>query len=159
MAVYRYGLSLAAGPYSPYHGQCAVCLRTHAAGYISQSACRFFHSRYKQRRGLGVACVMLMFGGGLYIGTLSVAGFAAVFAAALLGALAVTFVMLFLSSFIRNNALLLIAGVMLGYITSSVVMLLNFFASADGVERMCNGEWAISLEFQKRCCLSILFCL
>lgn len=83
--------------------------------------------------GLGVACVMLMFGGGLYIGTLSVAGFAAVFAAALSGALAVTFVMLFLSSLIRNNALLLIAGVMLGYITSSVVMLLNFFASADGV--------------------------
>ena len=41
--------------------------------------------------------------------------------------------MLFLSSLIRNNALLLIAGVMLGYITSSVVMLLNFFASADGV--------------------------
>ena len=30
--------------------------------------------------GLGVACVMLMFGGGLYIGTLSVAGFISLFA-------------------------------------------------------------------------------
>lgn len=83
--------------------------------------------------GLGVACVMLLFGGGLYIGSLSFGGFAAVFAAALLGALIVTFIMLFLSSVIRNNALLLIAGVMLGYVTSSVVMLLNFFASADGI--------------------------
>lgn len=83
--------------------------------------------------GLGVACVMLLFGGGLYIGSLSFGGFAAVFAAALSGALAVTFIMLFLSSVIRNNALLLIAGVMLGYVTSSVVMLLNFFASADGI--------------------------
>ena len=83
--------------------------------------------------GLGVACVMLLFGGGLYIGGLSFGGFAAVFAAALSGALAVTFIMLFLSSVIRNNALLLVAGVMLGYVTSSVVMLLNFFASADGI--------------------------
>ncbi len=83
--------------------------------------------------GLGVACVMLLFGGGLYIGGLSFVGFAAVFAAALLGALIVTFIMLFLSSVIRNNALLLVAGVMLGYVTSSVVMLLNFFASADGI--------------------------
>ena len=83
--------------------------------------------------GLGVACVMMLFGGGLYIGGLSFGGFAAVFAAALSGALAVTFIMLFLSSVIRNNALLLIAGVMLGYVTSSVVMLLNFFASADGI--------------------------
>lgn len=83
--------------------------------------------------GLGVACVMLLFGGGLYIGGLSFGGFAAVFAAALLGALIITFIMLFLSSVIRNNALLLVAGVMLGYVTSSVVMLLNFFASADGI--------------------------
>lgn len=83
--------------------------------------------------GLGVACVMLLFGGGLYVGGLSVGGFAAVLAAALLGALAVTFAMLFLSSLIRNNALLLIAGVMMGYITSSVVMLLSFFASSDGI--------------------------
>ena len=83
--------------------------------------------------GLGVACVMLLFGGGLYIGGLSFGGFAAVFAAALSGALAVTFIMLFLSSVIRNNALLLVAGVMLGYVTSSVVMLLNFFASTDGI--------------------------
>ena len=82
---------------------------------------------------MGVACVMLLFGGGLYIGGLSFGGFAAVFATALSGALAVTFIMLFLSSVIRNNALLLVAGVMLGYVTSSVVMLLNFFASADGI--------------------------
>ena len=52
--------------------------------------------------GLGVACVMMLFGGGLYIGGLSFGGFAAVFAAALSGALAVTFIMLFISSFILD---------------------------------------------------------
>lgn len=93
--------------------------------------------------GLGVACVMLLFGGGLYIGGLSFGGFAAVFAAALLGALIVTFIMLFLSSVIRNNALLLIAGVMLGYVTSSVVMLLNFFASADGIRAYV--QWGMGI--------------
>lgn len=101
--------------------------------------------------GLGVACVMLLFGGGLYIGGLSFGGFAAVFAAALSGALAVTFIMLFLSSVIRNNALLLVAGVMLGYVTSSVVMLLNFLRRLMEYELTSNGEWAISRAYPKRC--------
>ena len=83
--------------------------------------------------GVGVALVMLLFGGGLTLGSLSVAGVAAVLAGALFGALAVTLLMLFLSNLIKSNALLLIAGVMIGYLSSSIIILLNFFASADGL--------------------------
>lgn len=83
--------------------------------------------------GLGVALVMLFFGGGISIGNLSLGGFAAVLAAAFVGAMLVTLLMFTLSGIIRSNAMLLIVGVMTGYLSSSVIMLLNFFASADGV--------------------------
>ena len=42
-------------------------------------------------------------------------------------------VILFLSTLIRSNVMLLIAGIMLGYIASSVISLLNFFSTAEGV--------------------------
>lgn len=83
--------------------------------------------------GLGVALVMLLFGGGIAVGGLSVAGFVAVLAAAFAGSMLVTLLMYSLSSIIRSNAMLLIAGVMVGYLSSSAIMLLSFFASADGV--------------------------
>ena len=83
--------------------------------------------------GLGVALVMLFCGGDIAVGTLSASGFVAVFLAAFAGALMVTALMLFLSSVICSNALLLIVGVMVGYLASSIVVLLNFFASSDGV--------------------------
>lgn len=83
--------------------------------------------------GLGVALVMLFFGGGIAVGGLSVAGFVAVLLAAFVGAMAVTLLMLFVSGMVRSNALLLILGVMTGYLASSAIMLLNYFASADGI--------------------------
>lgn len=83
--------------------------------------------------GLGVALVMLFFGGGIAVGGLSVGGFVAVLLAAFVGAVVVTLLMLFLSEVIHSNAMLLIVGVMTGYLASSAIMLLNFFASADGV--------------------------
>lgn len=83
--------------------------------------------------GLGVAAVMLLMGGGISIGAMSVSGFMAVLAAAFAGASLVTLLMFFLSRLIRGNGMLLIAGVMVGYLASSVIMLLNFFASEDGI--------------------------
>lgn len=41
---------------------------------------------------------------------------------------------LFLSTLVRSNVLLLIAGIMIGYVTSSAISLLNFFATAEGVQ-------------------------
>lgn len=83
--------------------------------------------------GLGVALVMLLLGGGIAVGGLGIGGFVAVLAAAFVGAVAVTVLMLFLSGIIRSNAMLLIVGVMTGYLSSSAIMLLNYFASADGI--------------------------
>lgn len=83
--------------------------------------------------GLGVALVMLLFGGGVAVEGIGVGGFVAVLVAAFAGALAVTMLMLFVSTMVRSSAMLLIVGVMVGYLSSSAIMLLNYFASADGV--------------------------
>lgn len=83
--------------------------------------------------GLGVALVMLLFGGGITIGAVSVGGFLAVLLAAFAGALAVAFVMYFLSTVIRSNSALLVAGIIFGYVASSAIALLNFFATEDGI--------------------------
>ena len=42
-------------------------------------------------------------------------------------------ILLFFSAFTKNNLMLLIIGIMIGYITSSVISLLNFFSTAEGV--------------------------
>ena len=83
---------------------------------------------------LGVALVMLLFGGSVTAGTLTLSGFLSVLAGAFTGAMAVLAVILFFSSLIRSNVMLLIVGIMIGYITSSVISLLNFFATAEGVQ-------------------------
>ena len=85
---------------------------------------------------LGVALVILVAGGALTTGILTIGGFALVIVAALLGALMVMSVLLFLSRLLQNNVMLLIAGMMVGYIASSMISLLNFRASAEGVHAM-----------------------
>lgn len=83
--------------------------------------------------GLGVALVMLFLGGGLSVGSVSISGFAAVLFAAFVGAMAVMVVIFFFSTLVRNNVMLLIIGIMIGYISNSAVSLLNFFATDEGV--------------------------
>ena len=83
---------------------------------------------------LGVACVMLLFGGSISAGTFSLSGFFSVLAGAFVGAMTIMALILFLSALIRSNVMLLIAGIMIGYIASSVISLLNFFATAEGVQ-------------------------
>jgi iron complex transport system permease protein len=82
---------------------------------------------------LGVALVMLVGGGTLTAGSITLSGFLSVMAGALVGALTVMAFILFLSTLIRNSVMLLIAGIMIGYIASSAISLLNFFATAEGV--------------------------
>lgn len=82
---------------------------------------------------LGVAFVMLAGGGSIATATFSLSGFLSVLLGAFLGAALVLAVILFLSTLIRSNVMLLIAGIMLGYIASSVISLLNFFSTAEGV--------------------------
>ena len=84
--------------------------------------------------GLGVALVMLLLGGGLSVGSLQLSGFAAILVAAFIGAMAVMALIFFFSTLVSNNVMLLIIGIMIGYISNSAISLLNFFATDEGVK-------------------------
>ncbi len=83
---------------------------------------------------LGVALVMLLWGGSLSAGVVNLTGFLSILAGAFIGSAAVMGVLLFFSTLIRSNVLLLIVGIMIGYVTSSAISLLNFFATAEGIQ-------------------------
>ena len=84
--------------------------------------------------GLGVALVMLLLGGSITAGTVTVSGFVAILFAAFMGAMAVMLVIFFFSGLVRSSVMLLIVGIMIGYVSSSAVTLLNFFATDEGVK-------------------------
>ena len=79
--------------------------------------------------GLGAAIVLLLFGGVTPAG-----GSLTLVAAAFVGALAVTFIILIFASHLRSHTMLLIIGLMISYVVSSAVSLLNFFSTAEGVQ-------------------------
>lgn len=83
--------------------------------------------------GLGVALVMLLFGGNLTIGGMTLGASMSVIAGAFVGALAVMGLVLLLSTRLRNPVMLLIAGIMVSYLASAIISLLNFFSTAEGV--------------------------
>lgn len=83
--------------------------------------------------GLGVAIIMLLSGGSLTAGSVSISGFLAIITAAFGGAAVVMTILLLFSSFVKNDVMLLIIGIMIGYISSSAISLLNFFATKEGV--------------------------
>ena len=82
---------------------------------------------------LGVAVVMLFLGGTLSAGSLSVGDYTAVIIAAFVGSLAVMGLLIFLSSILRNELMLLITGIMIGYIVSSVITLLNSASTSESI--------------------------
>lgn len=81
--------------------------------------------------GLGVALVMLLSQGAVVSGALG--GFVAVLLGAFIGALLVIALILSLSSMLKNRLYLLIAGVAISYLVSSVISVLNYFATSEGV--------------------------
>lgn len=83
--------------------------------------------------GLGVALVMLFLGGSISAGSVSLSGFVAVLTAAFIGAMLVMALIFFFSTIVRNHVMLLIIGIMIGYISNSAISLLNFFATDEGV--------------------------
>ncbi len=82
---------------------------------------------------LGVAIVMLAGVGTVAAGAFTLSGFLVVIAAALVGATTVMGIILLFSTIVKSNILLLIIGIMVGYVTSSAISLLNFFATSEGV--------------------------
>ena len=75
---------------------------------------------------LGVAIVMLYFSVGNYFTTVL---------AAFVGAAAVLMIILAFSRKVQNTVMLLIIGIMTGYVASSAISILNFQASADKVHQ------------------------
>ncbi len=84
--------------------------------------------------GLGVAFVMLFLGGSISAGSVNLTGFVAVLVAAFLGAMAVMAIIFFFSTIVRSHVMLLIIGIMIGYIANSAISLFNFFATDEGVK-------------------------
>lgn len=82
---------------------------------------------------LGVAIVMLMTGGTVIIGNAFLGGYAAIVGAALIGSLSIMGLLILLSSIIRNDLMLLIVGILIGYLTSSLVSLLSSLSNAEGI--------------------------
>ncbi|MCD8176397.1 MAG: iron ABC transporter permease [Tannerellaceae bacterium] len=83
---------------------------------------------------LGVAAVMLYFGGSLSrMADLPVNGYPAIILAAFVGACAILGLILYFSSKVKSSVMLLIIGIMIGYLASSVISILNFYASSDKV--------------------------
>lgn len=78
---------------------------------------------------LGVAVVMLALGGS--VGTIG--HYFSVLLGAIAGAMVVLVVLLLFSRFIHSSVMLLIVGIMVGYLASSAVSLLNFFSTQEGV--------------------------
>ncbi len=76
----------------------------------------------------GVALVVMMFGGAVGI----LGNFAVVFGA-FCGAMAVLGILLFFSAFIRSSDALLIIGILIGYLASSAISLLNYFSESEEV--------------------------
>ena len=81
---------------------------------------------------LGVALLMLAVGGG--VSSRVGQGQGLVVVAALVGALAVLAILLSLNRVLRSSVMLLVAGVMLGYLVSSAISLLTWRASKEGVQ-------------------------
>lgn len=83
---------------------------------------------------LGVAAILLYFGGSLHTLTdLPVSGYLAVVLAAFVGAACILGIIIYFSAKVRNNVMLLIIGIMIGYLASSCISILNFYASTDRV--------------------------
>ena len=85
--------------------------------------------------GLGVAVVMLAMGGsiGKMLGDVEVGGYVATLGGAFLGAAAVMALLIVFSSIVKSNTMLLIIGMLVSYLGSSVVQLLNSIASEESI--------------------------
>ncbi len=79
---------------------------------------------------LGVAIVMLAFGGMLGSG---LGSYLSILLAACVGAALVMIILLGFSSLVRSSIMLLIIGIMVSYLASSAISLLNFFSTQEGV--------------------------
>lgn len=83
---------------------------------------------------LGVAIVILLFGGS--IGSMVNFNFSSsmtVVGGAFIGSVSILIIIIAFSSLVKNNIMLLIIGIMVGYLTSSVISLLKYWSTSEKV--------------------------
>lgn len=85
---------------------------------------------------LGVATVVLMSGafGGVALSRLGYLGDAAMSIAAIIGALAVMGLIMWVAQRVQGNVTLLIIGVMIGYLSTAIIGVLKFFSQEEDVK-------------------------
>lgn len=84
---------------------------------------------------LGVALMILLSGsiGGIIVSKTGFMGEVAISAAAIIGAMAVMLLIIAISQRIRGNVILLIIGVMIGYIANAIIGVLKFFSNDEDI--------------------------
>lgn len=84
---------------------------------------------------LGVAFIILLSGsvGGTALIKMGLFGEIAISIAAVAGALAIMIIIIAISRFVRGNVILLIIGVMIGYIATAIIGVLKFFSNDEDV--------------------------
>ena len=84
---------------------------------------------------LGVAFVVLLSGriGGIALSRVGVMGEVAMTLAAILGAMAIMALIVYVAQKVRGNVTLLIIGVMIGYVATAIIGVLKFFSAEEDV--------------------------
>lgn len=113
---------------------------------------------------LGVAIVVMLIGGG--IGSVNSFDFTysmSVLIGAFLGAALILAIIMSFASIIKNSIMLLIIGIMIGYLTSSVISLLKFWSTSENVYVYTvwgMGDFAnVTLEQLPFYCTVVFICL
>ena len=83
---------------------------------------------------LGVALAIMLFGGSLTLGSMTLGGYMLTILAAMLGAMAIMALLSILNALLKSTVMLLITGVIISYITGSLISLLQFWTSQDGLQ-------------------------
>lgn len=84
--------------------------------------------------GLGVAIVILLFGGVVGSATsFNLSTSMTIVAGAFVGAGVILLIIMAFASIVKNNIMLLIIGIMVGYLTSSVISLLKYWSTSEQV--------------------------
>lgn len=81
---------------------------------------------------LGVALVVLLLGiGSGTVASLNLSNSMLIVLGAFLGACLILIIIMMFASVVRNNIMLLIIGIMVGYLTSSIISILKFWSTSD----------------------------
>lgn len=83
---------------------------------------------------LAVSLLLLTTGGTFSALSANFGGSLAIVIAATLGAAFVTFIVIGVSAIVRSNVMLLIIGMMIGYLASSVISILSYFSTEEGLQ-------------------------